>query len=341
MKNYKEFNAEVLNSTSLSSGTYVDLQLANKKNEPMNIRVQNASGYEQQITTLTTILAEVVEEKMYSDNLADFVTVSTEGGWDNTIAFWREASVGDLDGAFSDNGGRSGESDNIDVEKDMEFVKVGTWRKGYNIGIDEMNQVMASGNRSIITSKESAYQRIKNAYMTKKAMIGSAGHKGLLNADGLIYDTTTMPTDISEATQAQLNNIFSDMYAAYRLRNEYTADADTLVVPAVELTKLARIYSEFNAITVIEVVRKVMREVTGNPNFNVVSSRYFDIDNNLSGATKNAYMLLNKASVKFHVTVDMDMIEQKGFDLRAEKLLRTSEVYITRPLEVLGFYPVA
>lgn len=334
-KTYKEYNKEVMNSFN-GNGT---LELARKDNTKMLVEVKNATGYDQQIDLLTQVMADVVEEKVYSENIEDFMTISSEGGYADSITYFTEKAVGDLAGDSSADG-INGQGNNVDVLLDKKTADVEEWKKGYDVSDTEMEQAMFAMNRSAIESKERSFSRIKQSYLVKHAFAGNGNLEGLLNLSDVAIDTTTMPVNISAMSVAQIESFVSGIYNAFRVGNNFTAHADKFLMPASEQVKLARIYSQYGITSILDVLQKAFVSVSGNSNFKIVSTLYAEASQRGVGA-KNLYMLYNSANVRKHIPVDKQVVYVKGMDIRADKKVRLSETYITRPQEALYFEPVA
>ena len=331
--NYKKFNEEVLNSDVNGS-----LTLATAGGHELQFDIQNSTGYDQEISTLAKVKAEIVDEVVNGETLSDFARITSEAGWADSLVYFTEETVGDEDGLSSADG-VNGQGDDVNFSKNKKTVLIEEWKKGYDVSKTEMMQVSMTGNRSAIVSKDRALERAKKVWMQRKFFIGGAGSLGLLNMSGVSVDATTLTKDISLQTQAELETQFASMYKAFRENNNYTAHADRLFMPADQLVELGRIYSEYNIATVVELVEKSFKAMSGNANFKIVSSIYGTSTNSPQSA--NTYMLYNSQVVFADAPVEMEAIYTKGLDIRSDKLMRMSEVYIERPQEALIFTPAA
>lgn len=330
---YTEHNKEVLNS--LVDG---EVTLATKGGTPMKVEVINSTGYEQQISTLTALKAEIVDQKVYDKQLSDFITVGTEGGYSDSITYFTNEYVGALDGKSASGDGVAGQGSNVDYKIEKKIVKIDEWMKGYDVSETEMNQAVQGINRSAIVSKEKSLEAIKKSFLVRRAFEGDSVHEGLLTLSTVSTDVTTMPTKLSNMTIAQIKVAIPDMYSAYRSGNNFTADASVLLMGEEERIKLSKIYSDQFGISNLEIVRKQLAEITGNANFAIVGVRYADAAQRSDG--DNLFMLYNKDVVEMQLPVEKEMIWPQGFNTRADKKVRVSEVYITRPQEALYFEPV-
>ena len=104
---YKEKNQEVLNSLEGK----VDVAFATKSKTPMLVSVSNSTGFKQEIDTLTQIKSEIIDQKQYGKNIADFMRVGSEGGYNDSLKYYTSEVVGDENGDSASGDGISGRRD--------------------------------------------------------------------------------------------------------------------------------------------------------------------------------------------------------------------------------------
>ena len=86
--NYKVFNSEgkqiVLNQQEQMMASFLETQ------------IKNATGYEVDVTTLTTIMKKITEQKFFSLAPADYIPLRVgEGAWSTVLTTYRSFALGD------------------------------------------------------------------------------------------------------------------------------------------------------------------------------------------------------------------------------------------------------
>jgi len=329
---YKEHNEKILATVQNTD----EVVLARKDDTEMTLRVniQNSEGYQQDVSTLAKVKAEIVDQKVYGEELSNFATITSEAGYADSLVYYTEEAIADVDGKGSSDG-MAGQGANVEYVRKQYSVIVDEWKAGYDATHTELNQAQMTGNRSAIVSKERSLATKLKAHMNNRFFLGEGNLKGLLNMANVSTDTTTVDKNISAMTQAELESIFPTMYTAFRAGNSYTEHADTLVMSSQEMEKLVKVYSEFGIALNIELIEKSFRALSGNANFKVVSTLYAAAANAPAG--KETYVLYNSSNVFFDVPVEVETLWNKGMDIRNDKLVRHSEVYCERPQEALYF----
>lgn len=342
---YKKHNAEVLERLAsnpeefrVQNSDELLVPLATKSDTEMLVKVTNSTGYDQNISTLSAVKAEVVDQIVYGKNISDFAMITSYSGYSDSLTYFTVEAVASPEGSSSSDGVNA-QGQNVDYVTNKVVVGIDEYTAGYSVGHTELQQAQMTTNRSALVSKERAEESKRKVYMQEKFFIGKHGLKGLLNMANVSTDATTLPVDISAMSQEQLNTVASDMVEAWKENCFYTSTPDTLCVSEQELVKFSKIYSEFNIATVTEMLRKAFAEATQNPNFKIVATLYAAAANQEDG--KNLYMLYNSQVVFHDIPVDVEVMYSLGLNVRAEKLVRSSEVYAERPQEVLYFKPVA
>jgi len=315
-------------------------------------RVSNALGYQVDITTLTTVLKSITEQKFYTIPFATYLPVKVgEGAWSNFLLNYRS-----FDGAspFEDGILQTG-ADNARLATataavDSVTTEVFNWAKGLGWNIIELYQASKSGNWDIVTSKEKARKRNWDLGLQQTAFLGLKGNstrcRGLLNQPSANVDTTTITEAISGMTSAELNTFAKNIVQAYRSNSTFTAYPTHFIIPESDFNGLGSQMSEdFPLRTKMSILLEVFQLITMNQNFKILPVAYADAAQHV-GITGidglQVYTLLNydEDSLRMNIPVDYTNTMQNtldGFNFQSAGYGQFTGVTLLRPLELLYF----
>lgn len=296
--------------------------ITNSKGEPIvlnereqriaaeNQRVINALGYEINVTTLTTIVKKVTEQKFFEIAPADYLPVRVgEGAWSSNLVTYRSFQLSDdFATGVINTGGNSSRLAVGDAGVDSVSVKVVNWAKQISWSLFDLELAAKSGNWDLVTAKEKARKRNWDLGVQKVAFLGLAGDtsaRGLYNQVGITANTTVITKAISEMTSAELNTLLTSIMEAYRSNCARTAWPTHFVIPESDYNGLASVSSDtFPLKTKLQLLEEAFQLITRKKDFKILPCAYGD--DAYSGLGVQKYVLLNydEESLRMDIPVD-------------------------------------
>lgn len=287
----------------------------NRRAKALEHAIQNALGYEIPITTLTTIMKRISDQKFFSAPPAEYLPVRVgEGAWSSNLTTYRSFAQG---GAFSEGvlntGANSARLASADAGVDSITVPVINWAKEITWTIMDLEQAAKSGNWDIVSSKERARKMNWDLGIQQVAFLGLSGSsnvKGLLtqstSGEGAVTVNSTVITKaISSMTPSELKTFTKNVYEAYRANSNRTAVPTHFIIPESDYNGLASQSSpDFPVKSVLELLREAFAEITRKADFKILPLAYADAT--YSGASYQTYVLLNydEESIRMDLPVD-------------------------------------
>lgn len=297
-------------------------KILNSKGEPISLskreelianhvqRQVNALGYEVSITTLTTIMKKVTEQKFFEIAPADYLPVRVgEGAWSSNLVTYRSYQLGDdFSTGVINTGGNSARLAVGDAGVDSVTVKVRNWAKMISWSLFDLELAAKSGNWDLVTAKEKARKRNWDLGIQKVAFLGLSGDSsvlGLYNQVGVTNNTTAITAPIKGLSAANLNTLLGTLIEAYRANCNRTAYPTHFIIPESDYNGLASLTdAAFPIKTKLQVLEEAFKLVCRNPNFKILPCAYGD--NAHSGLGVQRYALLNydEESLRMDIPVD-------------------------------------
>lgn len=318
--------------------------------ELMNSSLQNAApadfGYKEDITTLTEIRADVIQQKFYEVNPSDYIPVEVGKGamMDELLTYTSFSTGDDFESGIIDTA-RSSKLAEVDVALDAVKQKIVQWGKQGGYSIFELEQAKRSGNWNKIEAVEVSRKKNWDLGVQKIAFLGSdsdAQVPGLLTQSGVTSDLVTITKSLSSMTDNEFATFLSDVIQKYYANTNSTALPDTFIIPTSDFLGLSRPYSESFQTTPsrLEVLRRTFTEATMNPNFRVLPLAYADATNNLIGGSgRNRYVLLNSKKDTLCMNIPLNYTSTvygtyNNFNFQSVAYGQYTGVQVYRPLEV-------
>lgn len=296
-------------------------QILNSKGEPIilnhreemianNLTKQvNSLGYEIDITSLTTIMQKVSEQKFFQIAPADYLPVRVgEGAWSTQLTTYRSFALGDdFNTGVLNTGAAGSRLASADAGIDSLSVPVKNWAKEISWSLFDLEHASKSGNWDLVTSKEKARKKNWDLGIQKIAFLGGVGTQGLLTQSGITPDTTVIPKSISSMSEAELNTFLGAVLEAYRSNCNRTAMPTHFVVPESDYLGLAKPSSATYPIkSKLQLLKETFEIMTSNPNFQILPCAYGDAASSDGNFTENRYALYNyeEESLRMDIPVD-------------------------------------
>lgn len=298
--------------------------ILNSKGEPITLnsreqrianvcqRQVNALGFEVNITTLTTIMKKITEQKFFEIAPADYVPIRVgEGAWSSNLVTYRSFNLADdFSTGVINTGANNARLATGDAGVDSVTVKVLNWAKAIGWSIFDLELAAKSGNWDLVTAKERSRKKNWDLGIQKVAFLGLQGDPnclGLYNQAGVTTDLTTLTASITSlaAVPANLSAFIAAVLNVYRANNNRTAWPTHFIIPESDYLGLATPSSpSFPLKSILQLMQETFQVMTGNKNFKVLPSAYGDKAYNSFGVQK--YVLLNydEESLRMDIPVD-------------------------------------
>ena len=300
-------------------------KIVNSKGEPVLLNAQeqrlanynqrkcNALGYEIDITTLTTLIKKVTEQKFFEIAPADYLPVRVgEGAWSSNLVTYRSFQLADdfATGVMNMGGGNSRMA-TADAGVDSLSIAVKNWAKQVGWTLMEMQQALKAGNWDLVTAKERSRKRNWDLGIQRVAFLGLDGASdvlGLYNQSGVTNNTTFMSGPLSQMATVDLKFFCANVLDLYRANNNRTAWPTHFILPESDYLGLAAPSSpDFPIKSTLAVLEETFQIMTKNKNFKILPNAYGDAAYNASASIdKQRYILLNydDESVRMNLPVD-------------------------------------
>lgn len=331
-----------------SKGEEIKLNALEAKRAQYWEKVANDLGYEVNITTLTTIVKKVSEQKFFQIAPADYLPVRVgQGAWSSNLTTYREYSVGDqFETGIINTGGDNDRLASADAAVDSLTIKVFNWAKQIGWSLPDLQLASRSGNWDLISAKERARKKNWDLGIQRVAFLGARGDnssggacQGLLNMAGVTNNTTTITKAIKSMTTTELKTFVAAIVEDFRSNCARTAWPTHFIIPESDYNGLASQASpDFPIKSTLQLLREAFQEATMNASFKVLPLAYGD--NAYSGLGVQRYVMLryDEESVRMDIPVDYTGTlanTVNGFQYQNVAYGQFTGVLPYRPLEVM------
>lgn len=294
--------------------------VANYWQRVVNARFGNALGYEVSITTLTTIVKKISEQKFYEIAPADYLPIKVgEGAWSSNLTTYRSFQSADLfESGIVNTGSNNDRLSQADAAVDALNIKVNNWAKGIGWSIFDLELAAKSGNWDLVSEKEKARKTNWDLGIQRIAFLGAQGQNalggsclGLLNQPGVTQDTTTITIPLSTMTPTQLSTFQQNVVQKFRANCNYTAFPSHFHIPESDYNGLvAQASPTYPMKSILQLLEEGFQVMTRNKNFKILPLTYA-MASNASGALPAAFatqmyvmMKYDDASVRMDIPLD-------------------------------------
>lgn len=306
---------------------FEELKLYNSKNELITLnskekevanywerQIKNSLGYEISITSLTTIMKKITEQKFFEIAPADYFPVRVgEGAWSSNLVTYRSFQLGAV---FEDGivnlGANNSRLAVADAGVDSLTIQVFNWAKTIGWSIFDLELAAKAGNWDLVTAKEKARKRNWDLGIQKVAFLGANSGSngaclGLLNQSGIttLASPSWFPAPISTLTTGQLKTFTASIVEAYRNNCQRTAWPTHFIIPESDYNGLAsQASADFPIKSTLQLLEETFQTICRNKNFKILPLAY--ADGPYSGLTTQIYTLLNydEESIRMDIPVD-------------------------------------
>lgn len=312
----------------------------------VNERFANVLGYEVDITTLTTIMAKITEQKFFEIAPADFVPVRVgEGAWSQQLLTYRSYQLGDdFATGVINTGSNNSRLAAADAGVDSLTIQVKNWAKSIGWSIFDLELAAKSGNWDVVSAKEESRKTNWDLGIQRVAFLGLEGDssvKGLYNQSGITNNTALITKPISSMNATEMTTFLAGLVEAYRSNCNRTAWPTHFAIPESDYLGLATPYSPtYPNTSKLEWLEMNLKIMTKNQNFKVLPNAYGDAAYN--GLDVQRYLLLNydEKSIRMDIPVDYTNTlanSLDNFNFQNVGYGQFTGVLAYRPLELLYF----
>ena len=315
--------------------------------------VQNAIGMDVAITTMTTIVRKVSEQKfrtIYKPMPDYFPILVGNGAWSDVLLTYRDYSIGDaFETGITNMSQNNSRIPQVDSGVDTIPQAVYTWNKGIGWTIPQLEMAAKAGNWDRVASLQRSLKKNWDLGIEKIGFVGanqlngnSGKVYGLLNQPGVTVNSTVITALISSLDATGLANLVANMVQAYQANNNYTAYPTHFIIPQDDWNGMAKQSSPtFPIATQIKVLTDAFKDVC--PNFQAILPTYYAQPANSFGVlSKHTYTLLNydDESVKMDIPVPFTSTvpnSLNNYQIQSVSYGQFTGVVVPRPAEMLYF----
>lgn len=316
------------------------------------LEMLNSLGVEQTLTTLSTVLPEIIEQKYYEVPLADYVDIAVGQGnpFSNELYNWATGIEGsDFESGLINQASNQSNTMADDIAVEPIKRKVIGWKKNvsYNI-LQEGTFTAGTQNMDYVQAKYRARKKQYDLGIQDMFFWGLKSDneiKGLLNQANATINTTLITKKLSAMTSAEFQAFIAGFLKTFQTNNNYTAMPNRFVIPQDDYLGLTAFVSETYPVagsTRIEVLENAVRKFV--PDFKVLGSAYAIKANNakITGLNKDRYVLYKKASdtIKMDIPLDFTVTlpgTANNFDYISAAYSRFTGVNLFRDKELMYF----
>lgn len=261
--------------------------------------IRNSLGYEVQITTLTSIVKKVSEQKFYQIAPAEHMPIKVgEGTWSSNLTVFRSFQSSDLfESGIINTGAANDRLSVADAGVDSLNIKINNWGKEISWSIFDLEIAAKAGNWGLVEAKERSRKENWDLGIQRVAFLGARGQNGsggsclgLYNQPSVSVDTTTITAALNSLTPSQLSTFQQNVIQKYQANCNYTAMPSHFAVPQSDFNGMVAQYSPtYPMKTILQVLEEGFKIITGNPNFKIVPNVYLQVANAGSGILPSAF----------------------------------------------------
>lgn len=277
-------------------------------------QLKNALGYEIPITTLTTIMKKVSEQKFFEIAPADYLPVVVgEGAWSSNLTTYRSFSLAEqFETGIINTGGGNARLAVATAGVDALNRRVFNWAKSIGWSIFELQQAAKAGNWDLVTSLEKSRKMNWDLGIQRVAFLGAEGNNaangtclGLLNQPGITVDATLITKPLKSMSPTELKAFQEAAIERYRANCNRTAWPTHFIIPESDYNGLASQSSEnFPIKSVLALLEEAFQLITRNKNFKILPLAYGDANYNNLGVQRYVFLRYDDESIRMDVPVD-------------------------------------
>ena len=326
-----------------SKGEQILLNAKEAKLADVNQRFVNSLGYEIPITTLTTIMKKISEQKFFEIAPADYMPVKVgEGSWSTHLTTYRSFNLADdFETGIINLGSGNSRMGMADSAVDSVSIKVNNWGKQIEWNLMELETAAKAGNWDLVTAKERSRKKNFDLGIQKVAFLGMENDpscRGLLNQSGITSDDL-ITKNISSMDADELKVFCAGVLDVYRKNCNRTAWPTHFIIPESDFLGLASpASSSFPIRSTLDLLLETFKVMTKNANFQILPCSY--CDKTYSGLGVQRYVLLNYEEESLNMSIPVPYTSTvansiNNFSFQNVAYSQFTGVNVLRPLELL------
>ena len=307
----------------------------------------NTLGIEQNLTTLTQLLGNVLRQKFYTLNgqaLTDFIPIEMgTGAYAKQLTQFAVAQVGDnFETGIVQVGNGINKDANVDIAVDTISLHNNFWRMKYQ-ATNEIVRMAQVNQETFSYIEELERARLKTAQLglQKVAFLGTDDglNEGLLNLSGVTVNTTLIPATFANMSTAQLTNFATTTMSTYFALTNSTVFPNTMVIPTSDLAGLATYISSTYPVgeTRKDFLERAFKAAGAPADFKILHTVY----NQTAGSTGGArYVLYNRDADTLSMYIPKPytpypLYPVGSLDMISDAEMQFTGVWAKRPQEIL------
>lgn len=262
-----------------------------------NSGISSVTGIEATITTLTDILAGVVEKRFYKLNgqkLSDFCKIDVgKGAYATKMLHYAVTYLGNAKaGIINPTAQGINRDTNSTIQVGQLTLQNNFWRGDYTLSNEVIK--MAARNPETFSFIEENEKGRKEGYdlmLQEFHFIGmnDGVSYGLLNQPNVTVNTTLMTAELQDMTDAQFQVFIAAAPDAFNSNASYALQFNRLLMPSKAFYSLTRPFGQFG-LSRLQVLEDALKRVAG-ADFRIVHSTYNDTAS--AAGTDGRYVLYN------------------------------------------------
>jgi len=307
-------------------------------------------GFNISITSLTTIVKAISEQKFYKVPFGRMIPVRVgQGAWSLQLTTFLSYNLGDkFESGIIGTGHGGARLAGVDAGVSPINVPVINWCKGNGYNIFELNLAMRAGNWDLVAAKEQARKENFDLGIQELAFLGLAQNSnvyGLLNQPDVNYNTARIFAALSQLTPEDYGYFCQGILDDYRSNANRTAWPTDFLMTESDYLGLGRPVSDaFPVKSRLALLKEVFNTlIYGDANadkFNIWPCAYADQAN--SGYAYQQYVLYNQDEKSLRMDLPVPytstlMNTINGFQFENAAYAQFTGVKAYRPLEMLYF----
>lgn len=310
----------------------------------------NDLGFEVNITTLTTIMKRITEQKFFEVAPADYLPVRVgEGAWSSNLTTYRSFDLGDdFETGVVNTGANNARLATADAGVDAMNISVQNWAKELGWTLMDLELAAKAGNWDIVTAKETARKKNWDLGIQRISFLGARGLNqnggsclGLLNQPAATKVTGLITKPLSTMTPAELKTFQAKIIGEFRKNCEYTAWPSHFVIPELDYTGLAsQAAPDFPIKSTLQLLEEAFQTITRNKQFKILPLAYAESAVGGLGVQRYALYRYDEESIRMDIPVDYTTTlanSVNNFSFQNVGYGQFTGVGLYRPLELMYF----
>ena len=284
-------------------GLLTQEQYANTmRNRVYNSGIDATPGFEQTVTTLTQIVAGVVNTLYYElmgQKLSDFVKIEVgTGAYATNLTQFASSYVGSPfeQGIINPTASGINADANSNIKIGALSIPNNFWRMKYEVGQELVRMAARNAETfSIIEENEKARKKTWDLGLQKVTFLANNNNSvkgyGLLKQPNVTVNTTLMTAELDAMTDVQFQTFLANVAGVYAANSNGTMMFNRMLIPQKAYLALQQPYGAFGE-TRLSVMERAFKGIVGD-DFKIVHATYCTGATAGGNASKGRYVFYN------------------------------------------------